>query len=302
MLNFTSCGWFFDEVSGIETVQILRYAARTIQLAVELDGVSLDDAFAKILATAPGNVLASGLEAYEKYAKTATVTLQRVGAHYAISSLFEDYPEEYQYGCYKVFGKQLHRETAGRSQLLTGCAKIQSDIMQEQFEAQFAAVYTGDHNVSCGVKPIGDSEGFRAMQAELRQSFDKGDLSETIRTLDAQFDGHIYSLWHLFRDAQREVVRKVLAPTFQTAEDMYRQIFQNNYPFLNFLQWVAIPLPRHFLDAAAFVTETDLKRLLAGDGMDLERLSKASRMPNVLACPSISPAWDTRRRNGSIAA
>ena len=55
---------------------------------------------------------------------------------------------------------------------------------------------------------------------------------------------------------------------------MYREIFQNNYPFLNFLQWVAIPLPRHFLDAAAFVIETDLKRLLAGDGMDLERLDQ----------------------------
>jgi alpha-amylase/alpha-mannosidase (GH57 family) len=274
MLNFTSCGWFFDEISGIETVQILRYAARTIQLAAELDGVSLDESFAELLAKAPGNVLATGLEAYEKYAKPAAVTLQRVGAHYAISSLFDEHPEVYQYGCYKVFGKELHRETAGRSQLLTGCVKIQSDILQEQFEAQFAAVYTGDHNVSCGIKPFGDSEGFRAMQAELRESFDKGDLSTTIRTLDAQFDGNIYSLWHLFRDAQRKVVRKVLAPTFQTAEDMYRQIFENNYPFLNFLQWVAIPLPRHFLDAAAFVIETDLKRLLAGEGMDLERLEQ----------------------------
>jgi alpha-amylase/alpha-mannosidase (GH57 family) len=30
---FTSCGWFFDDISGIETVQILRYAARAIELA-----------------------------------------------------------------------------------------------------------------------------------------------------------------------------------------------------------------------------------------------------------------------------
>ena len=35
MLMYTSCGWFFDEPSGIETVQILTYAARAMQLAAE---------------------------------------------------------------------------------------------------------------------------------------------------------------------------------------------------------------------------------------------------------------------------
>ncbi len=35
MLMYTSCGWFFDEISGIETVQVIMYAGRTIQLAQE---------------------------------------------------------------------------------------------------------------------------------------------------------------------------------------------------------------------------------------------------------------------------
>jgi len=30
---FTSCGWFFDDIAGLESVQILRYAARAIELA-----------------------------------------------------------------------------------------------------------------------------------------------------------------------------------------------------------------------------------------------------------------------------
>ena len=33
MLMYTSCGWFFDEISGIETVQVMMYAARAMQLA-----------------------------------------------------------------------------------------------------------------------------------------------------------------------------------------------------------------------------------------------------------------------------
>ena len=35
LLMYTSCGWFFSEISGIETVQIMKYAARAMQLAIQ---------------------------------------------------------------------------------------------------------------------------------------------------------------------------------------------------------------------------------------------------------------------------
>jgi len=274
MLIFTSCGWFFDEISGIETTQILQYAARAIQLAEEIDGVSLDASFGALLAKAPGNVLATGLEAYEKHAKSAAVDLARVGAHYAISSLFEEYPEEYEFGCYRVTGDIVHRQSAGRSQLLTGRASILSKVTQEYIDVQFAVIHAGDHNLSCGIASNVASAAFRGMEEALRQAFERGDLAATIRTLDAHFGQNIYSIRHLFRDEQRKVVGEVLAPAFQTAEAMYRQIFDNNYPVLRFLQWLSVPPPRHFLDAAAFVVETDIKALLAADDMDLERLDE----------------------------
>src|SRR6202789_2015691 len=37
-LMYTSCGWFFDDISGIETVQVIAYAARALQLAQNLFG------------------------------------------------------------------------------------------------------------------------------------------------------------------------------------------------------------------------------------------------------------------------
>lgn len=274
MLNFTSCGWFFDEISGIETVQILQYAARTIQLAEELDGVFLEEGFAGILEKAPSNVLANGVQAYEKYAKPAAVTLPRVGAHYAMSSLFEDYPEDYQFGCYQVTGSDLSRRTAGRAQLITGLATIASVVTHERLEAQFAVVHAGDHNLNCGISDVAAPQDFAALQEALDQAFERGDTAEAIRTLDGYFGDDIFSIRHLFRDEQRKVVGEVLSPAFQMAEAMYRQIFDNNYPILSFLQWIAMPPPRHFVDAAVFVVETDLKRLLAGNDMDLERLDE----------------------------
>jgi len=40
MSMYTSCGWFFDDVGGIETVQILRHAVRAVELAEQTLGVS----------------------------------------------------------------------------------------------------------------------------------------------------------------------------------------------------------------------------------------------------------------------
>ncbi len=272
MLVFTSCGWFFDEISGIETVQVLQYAARAIQLAGELGGGELEEPFAAILEKAPSNVLASGREAYERYAKPAAVDIERVGAHYAISSLFTAPDEHYRYGCYRAHGRDEKRETAGRARLLTGRADIASEVTGERLDAAFAVFHAGGQNLACGLRPFRDAASLGVMESDLRQAFERGDLAETIRVLDAHFETHTFSIRHLFRDEQRKVVAEALAPEFEAAEAMYRQIFETNYPILNFLQWIGMPVPRHIQDAAVFVVETDIRRQLSGDAIDLERL------------------------------
>ena len=39
LLMYTSCGWFFEELSRPEGTQILRYAARALELAGEVTGI-----------------------------------------------------------------------------------------------------------------------------------------------------------------------------------------------------------------------------------------------------------------------
>ncbi len=59
MLMYTSCGWFFDELSGIETVQVIQYAGRVVQLAEELFGAAIEQRFLEKLALAKSNVPAA---------------------------------------------------------------------------------------------------------------------------------------------------------------------------------------------------------------------------------------------------
>jgi alpha-amylase/alpha-mannosidase (GH57 family) len=70
LLMYTSCGWFFDDVSGLETVQVLRYAARAIQLAASLGFTGLEEEFLRRLAAAPSNLpeYGEGAEVFRRLA------------------------------------------------------------------------------------------------------------------------------------------------------------------------------------------------------------------------------------------
>ena len=97
MLMYTSCGWFFDEVSGIETVQVIQYAGRALQLAGQLFTEDLATPFLDLLAQARSNIpeQGDGRSIYERYVQPAMVDLEKVGAHYAVSSVFEEYGAEH---------------------------------------------------------------------------------------------------------------------------------------------------------------------------------------------------------------
>ena len=145
MLMYTSCGWFFDELSGIETTQVIQYAARTLQLYQEIFGDSLELRFLDRLASAKSNIPEhhDGRFIYEKFVRPAMVDRQKVAGHYALISLFEPYPEEAKVYCYKVRLEDSQSSEAGRAKLVVGRARVASEITQESDVLSFGALHRG---------------------------------------------------------------------------------------------------------------------------------------------------------------
>ena len=77
LLMYTSCGWFFNDISGIETIQILRYAGRAIDLMDRLGLPSARDRFLEILAKAKSNKtgMRSGADIYRKFVEPLSVAV-----------------------------------------------------------------------------------------------------------------------------------------------------------------------------------------------------------------------------------
>ncbi len=130
MLMYTSCGWFFDDISGLETVQVIQFAGRALQLAKEVFGNGLEYRFMQLLEKAPSNIRdhQNGRRVYEKFVKPAMVDLTTVGAHYAMRSLFEEYPQQASVNCYTVEQQFFRSLAVGRAKLAMGRVCIASTI------------------------------------------------------------------------------------------------------------------------------------------------------------------------------
>ena len=166
-LMYTSCGWFFDEVSGIETVQIIAYAGRVIQLAAKLfgqPGKDLEAGFLAILAKAKSNVpeMGDGAQVYHRYVNSMQIGLEQVGAHYAISSIFRAYPEHGELFCFDVHRESQEVFNSGRGRVAVGRALIYSRITEENEDICFAVLHLGDQNLSAAVKAYNSEDPRRS--------------------------------------------------------------------------------------------------------------------------------------------
>ncbi|MBI5665144.1 MAG: DUF3536 domain-containing protein [Nitrospirae bacterium] len=273
MLMYTSCGWFFDEVSGIESVQIIQYASKALQYAEELKGILLEPAFLKYLEKAPSNIFNNAAEPYDRYVKSAKTDLLRVAAHYSISSIFEEYPEDIDIYCYNAKSEIYKRAEAGKLTMVTGKARLLSGITWDEIIIAFAVVHLGDHNINAGIKDFPGEEDFSIIEGEIKRAFEKGDIPDIVRLLDKHFRGDIYSLWHLFKDEQRKILNEILRLTYEGVEASYRQIYENNYPIMNYYYSLQNQLPRPLLSAAEYTLNTDLKKTFNHE-VDVDRLGR----------------------------
>src|ERR1017187_8645287 len=162
-LMYTSCGWFFDDIAGIETVQIIAYAARVLQLARELFGQqaeSLEPAFLVRLAAARSNVASAGdgAKIYKEQVSAQQLGLEQEAAHYAISSIFSSFAEETDLFCYRVRRISHDIYTSGRGKLALGRARIASAITGQQQSFSFAVLHFGDQNITAAVKPYEEAD------------------------------------------------------------------------------------------------------------------------------------------------
>jgi len=314
-LMYTSCGWFFDDISGIETIQIIAYAGRVLQLARKLfsDPVlfgnaasDLEAEFLAILALAKSNNpdIADGAEVYRRFVTAGRLDLESVGAHYAISSMFRSYPDSGQIFCFDVHRRSYDVMTSGRGRFSVGRATLCSRITEECEDICFAVLHLGDQNLSAAVKrfapdnpgaPHLDSEMWDQFVTNARGSIRRANLPELIRFVDGYFggapdgrylpvgehDSTLYSLTSLFADEQHRILQSILNQTLSEVENSLMRIYEEHATLLDFLGEAHVPAPPALAVTAGFAINASLRRALEADTFDSAEIARLLRRADI---------------------
>lgn len=274
MLMYTSCGWFFDELSGIETVQVIQYAARVIQLANEIFGQDFEPAFLERLEKAKSNIPENGdgRAIYQKFVKPAMIDWQKAGAHYAISSIFQEYGKTTRVFSFTFEDEQREFHVTGKTKLAVGRVRIISEITQETETLSYAILYMGEHNLIGGVCKFPSPEAHAAAAKEIADVYQTADFPQVIRLIDQHFGSPSFTLKSLFKDEQRRILDGIVATAREDLENRFRLITERYAPLMKFLESAGAPLPGGLQTAWDLTLRSDIRQQLSNGHTELEHL------------------------------
>jgi alpha-amylase/alpha-mannosidase (GH57 family) len=274
LMMFTSCGWFFSEISGIETTQVLQYAARVVQLARQLFEVDLEPELLGRLAQAPSNIASEGdgAQIYVRRVRPTVVSLADVAAHHAITSLFAESAGLGELSCYRVVQRDHRLLSAGRMRLAIGAVEVTALRTGEVAELGYGALHLGAQTILCGVSADARSGRVLALGRDLAEAFHRADVADVIRRMTEGLGPLVYSLRSLFRDQQRAILGAIMADTLAEVGEAYHALYTQHVSLMRFLADLGAPLPGEFQVAASFTLNAALRRLVAGDELPLDRI------------------------------
>jgi len=279
MLMYTSCGWFFNDISGIEAVQVLRYAGRAIQIAEKFSGRTLEIEFTQRLANARSNLAhhGDGRQIYEREVRPMRLDLRRVASHYAVASLFDNFSSEERIYCYLARQNDFETYRAGRAKMAIGSITVTSQITREEAQFEFVVIHLGETELTGGVRPGTDSQHYEAMKHKLSDDMRINGVSSVIRVLDESFAEPLLSIRALFRDEQRRILNVLCDTTLNEAESAFRQLHERYDPLMRFHSTLGVPLPKVLRTAAEFDVNMQLRRLLDREEMPLSEIENLLR-------------------------
>jgi len=265
LLMYTSCAWFFDEISGIETVQVMQYACRAIQLAESETDVILNDEFLKRIGKAKSNLpeYVDGAGVYERFVKPSMLTLTQIGMHYAVSSLFAEDPDDITVFNYNCRSTEFRRIIQGSQRLALGRTHVRSKVTLSEKKFSFVVLYLGQHHLVGKAFQDIPKEEWSDFADQVTSAFQESNLANVIEVLRLYPEQRSFSFFDMFKDEQIKMLNDILDESLSLAASSYRKINNRNYNVINVMHNSHLNPPRMLVRNLEMVLNNELRELFA---------------------------------------
>ncbi|MGE0547215.1 MAG: DUF3536 domain-containing protein [Kofleriaceae bacterium] len=259
MLMYASCGWFFDELSGIETVQCMQYALRVAELVEDIGGGPVEPELVNRLSSAQSNIAdeGNGARVWARRVRPARVDPEKVCAHVAVHSLVEaDGEAELDvYGYHVDFVDRVERRS-GRTRMVAGTVRVRSQLTEAATALCFAGLHLGEQHVTGGVRVPPQPSEWEAIVNELGEALKTADVFAAQRTIDGHFPGAHLSLSSLLPGSRERVIPALIGDAISEAESQLANAYDDHVPLIRWLVAHELPVP----DVLHTTAEATLRR------------------------------------------
>ncbi len=266
-LMYTSCGWFFADISGIETTQIMKYAARAIELAKEFSDTNFEKHYLSILQKAKSNIheFGSGKEIYNKWVKTSVVSVYKVGAQFAIESEFDANKnnEIFDLYCYEI-KKHTSKKTSNSIGTLTiGKFEIASKITLEKRELSYVMLQTHHYDFYCFIKDFNCQDDYNIEKDEILKEFKTEDITNILKTIKLYYGSKSYGLIDIPIDRRKSILKGLVVNKLEKAAETYKELYESLLKPISYLNDIGMDIPESFRVCAKYTLVKSFKKELS---------------------------------------
>ncbi len=282
-LMYTSCGWFFADISGIETVQIMKYAQRALDLCDDLDIDNPRERFLDVLAKAKSNLpeMGSGADVFHRFVDPLRLYPARVVAHVAISSLVSESPPEGVAAGYRYRTSSFKKQSHGRLIMSTAHIELEERTTEKRHAFGVAAMHLGGVDFYCVAQPFAGPRQFNAATARLWASFRTASLPVMLRIAQEELGPDEFGLESVLPEGRQRIGALVFGDIMGRFAEQFAHLYESNQRVLEMLQDAGFELPSEMTMTAEFAFSRRLESAV--------KIAAASTDPNAYA-PAIKIA------------
>jgi len=267
-LMFTSCGWFFNDISGIETTQLMKYAARALELAGGKDREKLESLLLAELEKAVSNVgkYGTGADLYMQEKKYSSVDAGFLAGQFVLARHLEcpgASPEIFGYEFVVIEEDSIEFDDES---IRMGQFQMTSPYSLEQEQFAYALILGPPARVVCMVRESGSDE-YEGLRASLDVLPEESDRKEIIRKFVELFGGHVFAMRDLFPEDREKILGKLAARQVDGLEERLEQLYLEDRDMLRLFGETGITAP----PVIRVPAETVLSRRLARELASWER-------------------------------
>jgi hypothetical protein len=298
MLMYTSCGWFFDDLSGIETVQCMQYAARVAELIQSVRGIAVEPELVERLSAGKSNIAdeGDGRRVWGQRVRPARIDPEKVCAHVAVHALVEPSAPEQAVaveGFHVEFVDRVERRS-GRARMVAATVRVRSALTESATALCFAGLHLGEQHVTGGVRPPPPPSEWTVTLKELRDSLETGDVFAAQRAIDRHFPGAHLSLGALLPGSRERVIAAVLGDSIHEVEDQIHDAYEQHAPLIRWLVAHELPVPETLHTVAEVALRRRVLSNLRADDASFqtlrEHIAEAAEVRVSLDTPEIALA------------